>query len=128
MTLGTGVMVLKQHLGNNIQRSFPDLWSSVNDIEEDLDKKAFFVTSLKNVVDNLNITDLQRKIIKVEATMKTLNKQMQQQFDYWKALGKNWLPLIQANADAIKDLKSKTENFISPNINDSSHSIGVILN
>ena len=60
--------------------------------------------------------------------MKTLNKQMQQKFDYWKPLGGNWLPFIQANKDATKDLKSKTENFISTNINDSSQYIDVIIN
>ena len=38
------------------------------------------------------------------------------------------MPLIQANEDAIKDLKSKTEIFISPNINDISQSIDFILN
>ena len=45
-----------------------------------------------------------------------------------KSIGKNWLPLIQSNENAIKNLKSKTENFISPNINDSSQSIDVTLN
>ena len=53
---------------------------------------------------------------------------MQQQFDYWKAFGVNWLPPIQANDDTIKDLKSKTKNITTPNINDSSQSINVILN
>ena len=38
------------------------------------------------------------------------------------------MPLIQANEDAIKDLKYKTENFIYPNINDSSQSIDFIIN
>ena len=38
------------------------------------------------------------------------------------------MPLIQANENSIKDLKSKTEKFIYPNINDISHSIDVILN
>ena len=65
---------------------------------------------------------------KVEASMKKLKKKMQQQFDYCKALGKKWLPLIQANEYAIKDLNSKTENFISPNNNDSSQSIDFIIN
>ena len=63
--LSTGVMVLKQTMGNNIKFSFPDLWSSVNDLEEDLDQKTFGIKYLKNVLDNLNITDLQRKITKV---------------------------------------------------------------
>ena len=81
-------MVLKKNLGNNIKISFPDFWIAVNDIEEDLDQKTFGITSLKNLVDNLNITDLQRKINKVEATVKILNNQMQQQFDYCKLLDK----------------------------------------
>ena len=76
-------------MGNNIQGSFPYLWSSVNDIEEDLDQKAYGITSIKNVDNNPNITDLQRKITKVEAIVKKLNKLMQQKFDYWKLLGKN---------------------------------------
>ena len=36
--LSTGVMFLKQNVGNNIQGSFPDIWSDVNYIEEDLDQ------------------------------------------------------------------------------------------
>ena len=35
----TGVIFLKQNVGNNIQGSFPDIWSDVNYIEEDLDQK-----------------------------------------------------------------------------------------
>ena len=61
----------------------------MNDIEEDLDQKAYGITSIKNVDNNPNITDLQRKITKVEAIVKKLNKLMQQKFDYWKLLGKN---------------------------------------
>ena len=53
---------------------------------------------------------------------------MQQQFEYWEALEINWWPLILANADVIKDLKYKTKNFISPNINDISQTIGFRLN
>ena len=67
-------------MGNSIQGSFPDLWSAVNNLEEDLDQKIFGITSLRKFVNNLNITDLQRKITKVGATVKMLNKQMQQQF------------------------------------------------
>ena len=100
----------------------------MNYIEDDLDKKAFGITYLKIVVDNLNITDLQQKNTKVEATVKTLNRQMQQKFYFWGVLGKKWLSLIQSNEDVIKDLKSKPENFISPNINDSFQPIDVILN
>ena len=37
--LSTGVMFLKKNVGNNIQGSFPDIWSDVNYIEEDLDQK-----------------------------------------------------------------------------------------
>ena len=83
-SLNAGVIFLKQNMGNNIQGSFPDLWSAVNDIEEHLDHKAFGIKSLKNVFDNLNITDLQLKFTKVKDTAKTLNKQMQHQFGYWK--------------------------------------------
>ena len=83
---------------------------------------------MNNIFDKLNINDLQRQITKVGATLKTLNKHMQQQFDYWKTLEGNLLSLIQSNEDAIKDLKSKTENFIYPNINNSSHSADFILN
>ena len=110
----------------------------MNDLEEDLDQNTFGITYLKNVVDNLNTTDIQQKITKVEATMKMLNNKMQKQFDYWTRRCKsnliignhweNWLPLIQANEYAIKELKSKTENLISPNICDSSQSINFILN
>ena len=32
-SLSTGVMGLKQNVGNNIQGSFPDLWSAMNDLE-----------------------------------------------------------------------------------------------
>ena len=71
-------MALKKNVGNNIQGSFPDLWSAVNDLEEDLDQKAFDITYLKNVVNSLNITDLQQQINKLEATVKTLNNNMQQ--------------------------------------------------
>ena len=53
---------------------------------------------------------------------------MKRKFDYWKALGENWLTLIQANDDVIKDQKYKTENFIYPNINDSFQSIDFIIN
>ena len=60
--------------------------------------------------------------------MKTLNNQIQHTFYFWGVLGKIWLPLIQFNDDVIKDLKSKPENFISPNINDSFQPIDVILN
>ena len=81
-------MVLKQNVGNNIQGSFPDLWSSVNDIEDDLDQNTFGIIFLKNVFDNLNLTDLKRQINKVEATMKTLENQMQRKFDYWNSLKK----------------------------------------
>ena len=56
------VIILKQNIGNNIQVSFPDLWSSMNDIEGGLIEKAFVIISLKNVFDNLNITDLQQNI------------------------------------------------------------------
>ena len=59
----------------------------MNYIEDDLDKKAFGITYLKSVVDNLNITDLQHKNTKVEATVKTLNRQMQQKFYFWGVLG-----------------------------------------
>ena len=121
-------MVLKQNVGNNVQGYLPDLCSAVNDLEEDLDQKTFGITSFDNIVNNLNITDLQRKITKVETTVKMLNKQMQQQFDHCKALGRNLLPLIQSNEDSIKDLKPKNETFISTNINDSYQPIGVILN
>ena len=38
------------------------------------------------------------------------------------------MPLIQANYDVIKDFKSKTENFISPGINDISQSDDFVLN
>ena len=88
---------MKQNVGNNILGSFPDLRSAVNDIEEDLDQKAFVITSLNNVVCKLNITDLQRRITIVEATVRTLNNQMQHKFYYWRALRGNMLPLIQAN-------------------------------
>ena len=54
----------------------------MNDLEEDLDQNTFGITYLKNVVDNLNTTDIQQKITKVEATMKMLNNKMQKQFDY----------------------------------------------
>ena len=58
-------MVLKQNVGNNVQGYLPDLCSALNDLEEDLDQKTFGIKYLKNVLDNLNITDLQRKITKV---------------------------------------------------------------
>ena len=86
-SLSTGVMVLKKNMGNNIQGYFHDLWNAVNDLEEDLDQKTFGITSLNNVVNNLNITDLQRKITKVEATVKFFNKQIKHQYNYWKVLG-----------------------------------------
>ena len=61
-SLSTGVIVLKKNVGNNIQGSLIDLRIAVNDIEEDLNKNAFGVAYLKNFVNNLNITDLQRQI------------------------------------------------------------------
>ena len=51
-------MVLKKNLSNNILGYFPDIWSSVNDIEEDLDQKTFFITSFNDFVNNPNTTDL----------------------------------------------------------------------
>ena len=76
-SLSTGVMVLKKKFVNRIQFSFPGFWGAVNDIEEDLYHKVFGITSLKIVADNLNITDIQQQIIKAEASVKTLNKQIQ---------------------------------------------------
>ena len=78
-------MVLKKNVGKHLQYPFPDLWSDMNDLKEHIDQKIFEITSLKNVVKNLTITDLQHKIHKVQATVKAFNKQMQHQFDYWKA-------------------------------------------
>ena len=63
-SLSTRLTFLKKNVSNNIQGSFPNFWSAVDDIEEDLDKKAFGITFLNNFIDNLNITDLQRKIPK----------------------------------------------------------------
>ena len=71
--LSTGVMVLNKNVGNNIQGSFPYLWSAVNDTKEHIDQKEFGIIYLNNIVDNLNTTDLQQQITKVEATMKVLN-------------------------------------------------------
>ena len=82
MSLSTGLMVLKQNVGNNIQGYFLTLWSAVNILEEHLDQKIFGITSLKNVVVKLNIIFIQRKITKSEATVKMLNMQMQQKFEY----------------------------------------------
>ena len=48
-SLSTGVMVLKKNVGNNIQGSFPDLWSAVNNIEDHIDQNKFGITSLKNI-------------------------------------------------------------------------------
>ena len=73
-SLSTRVIVLKQNVGNNIQGSFLDLWSAVNDIKYHIDQDTSGITSLRNVFDNLDITDLQLKITGVEATTKALNK------------------------------------------------------
>ena len=67
-------MVLEKNVVNNIQGSFPDLSSVVNDIEDGLYQKTFGIAYLKNVVNNLNIIDLQQKTTKVEATLKVSNK------------------------------------------------------
>ena len=75
-SLSNGVMLLKKNISNNIQGYFPDLWSAVNDIEEDIYQKIFGITYLKSAFDNLNITELQRRITKMEATTKTLKKHM----------------------------------------------------
>ena len=66
----------EENVVNNIQGSLPDLGSDVNDLKYATDQKTFGVISLNNVVNNLNITDLQRKINKVEATVKASNKNM----------------------------------------------------
>ena len=52
-------MIFKKNAGNNIQGSFPDLWSAVNNIEDHIDQNKFGITSLKNFFNNLNITDIQ---------------------------------------------------------------------
>ena len=81
-------MGLKQNVGNNIQGSFPDLWSAMNDLEQDLDQNKFGIKYLNNVIDNLNITDIQQKITNVESTVKFLINNIQQKIVYWKQLGK----------------------------------------
>ena len=55
-------MVFKKNMVNTIQGYLPDLWSAVNNLKYYIGQNKFDIEYLNNVVDNLNITDIQRQM------------------------------------------------------------------
>ena len=56
------MMVFKKNMVNTIQGYLPDLWSAVNNLKYYIGQNKFDIEYLNNVVDNLNITDIQRQM------------------------------------------------------------------
>ena len=55
-------MVFKKNMVNTIQGYLPDLLSNVYNLKYYIGQNKFDIEYLNNVVDNLNITDIQRQM------------------------------------------------------------------
>ena len=94
----SAVTGLKSSIGPNLEASYPDLWTAIDDIKDLLNTSKINFDVLKHSHENGNV-----ELSTLEEIVTSYGKR-------WDALSKNWLPLLTEHEKMITKLKESSNN------------------
>ena len=97
--ISAAVTGLKSVVGTDLDGSYPDIWSAIDELKQFTEA----LNSTSKVLKDSN-EKLDSKVSGIERVIESYGKR-------WHALGQNWLPLLTSHESDITQLRSEVQNI-----------------